>query len=93
MPITDDQKADVLEFLHDQARAAGSPDGLTAENFEGLFFGHWDEITDLRSIAGLAKRAELDRLTVERQRQDDRRPDLDAEIDALDAAVNPRPRP
>ena len=93
MPITADQKADVLAFLHDQARAAGEPDGLTAQNFERFFFDHWDEITDLRALVNRAKRVELDRLTVERQRQDDDRAGLDAEIDALDAEVNPRTRP
>ena len=91
MPITQDQKDDILQFLNDKARDDGHP-GLTAENFEQYFFGYWDEITDLANadVSGAFKRQRLQDMKDLRDRQDNDRAALDKDIDDLEKELNPR---
>ena len=94
MPITVEQRDDILEFLHEKARDDGHEDGLTAENFLDYFFGYWDEITNLddAGVKQSAKRKRLRDLKKERKRQDDERAGLDQEIADLEAEL-PKPPP
>jgi len=83
MPLTAEQRADIVAFLQDEADNAGVEIGLD------FILDRHDEISDLPQMNRKAMRRELRQLR-------DQRPELRADLDAviariaeLDAILNP----
>jgi hypothetical protein len=87
MPLTTEQQDNINSFLEDKGEEDGI--GLSPETFPVLLYKYWDDITNPQRMFRQRKRKTLRQLRRERDRQDTDRPDLDAQIAALEADVGP----
>jgi hypothetical protein len=87
MPLTADQRSDILAYLEDEAETAGLT--FDSKAIAEFMLDHWDSITDLTQMERKSLRREIRMLR-------DQRPILRAELDAviariaeIDAILNP----
>ncbi len=83
MPLTADQRSDILAYLTDEAETAGVEIGLD------FIFDHWDSITNATQMERKALRREIRTLRDQRPILRQQLDDLVARIAAIDAILNP----
>lgn len=85
MPLTQDQRDDILEELHEFAEARGEE--LSAENVLEVLFDNWDDVVDLQAKDKKFKRKQLQRLKADRDVAQTSLDTLDQEIADLEAEL------
>jgi len=83
MPLTADQRSDILAYLADEAETAGVEIGME------FILDHWDNITNATQMERKALRREIRMLRDQRPILRQQLDDLVARIAAIDAILNP----
>jgi len=83
MPLTADQRSDILAYVTDEAETDGVEIGLD------FIFDHWDDITNATQMERKALRREIRMLRDQRPILRQQLDDLVARIAAIDAILNP----
>jgi len=83
MPLTADQRRDILAYLDDEAETAGVEIGVD------FILDRWDNITNLPQMEKKALRREIRMLRDQRPILRDQLDALIARIAAIDAILNP----
>lgn len=83
MPLTADQRSDILAYLDDEAEAAGEEIGLD------FILDRWDNITNATQMERKALRREIRTLRDQRPILRDQLDAVIARIAAIDAILNP----
>jgi len=81
MPLSSEQRDDIMEHIREKVAEAGQE--LTPESFVATLFDEWDAVTDPVQMDRKAKRAEIQRLRDQKQANRDSNDALDVRIAEL----------